>query len=337
MQDKEEEKIKAAVVRVEAKDGEAKGTGFFVGPGWVLTCQHVVEDYERSDIKVHARSGRQEWSREVIYWVTSETDADLRLLRIDKKDTPNLSLSKKSPSLFANKQKRYLTFTKNSSYELELERIFEENSSDYFTIKSAEIIHGDSGSPLVEVETGEVCGVIYWSRNNNELKGGRALTVEAVRKAFPGVFNYLAKPAPTVIQTPETKDKPLSKKKNEVSSKKVTSSYEEERAICLEKLQFLEEAFNNESHLNRSFVLLHKVKDELEDVRSRLSRKYPLAYRGSIEAARRSVNDATVNLNVVWSLKFDDGGADSTKSLKTIFEELNNCRENIHKAFLYLS
>jgi S1-C subfamily serine protease len=31
------------VVRIDTSDGGIRGSGFFVAPGWVLTCAHVVE------------------------------------------------------------------------------------------------------------------------------------------------------------------------------------------------------------------------------------------------------------------------------------------------------
>lgn len=34
--------LRRHVVRVDNNDGEPLGTGFFVAPGWVLTCAHVV-------------------------------------------------------------------------------------------------------------------------------------------------------------------------------------------------------------------------------------------------------------------------------------------------------
>jgi tetratricopeptide (TPR) repeat protein len=39
------------VVRVETVDGEIRGAGFFVAPGWVLTCAHVVKE----DLALHLR------------------------------------------------------------------------------------------------------------------------------------------------------------------------------------------------------------------------------------------------------------------------------------------
>jgi len=35
------------VVRVDGVDGRPRGTGFFVAPGWALTCAHVVAGVER--------------------------------------------------------------------------------------------------------------------------------------------------------------------------------------------------------------------------------------------------------------------------------------------------
>jgi hypothetical protein len=43
----ESQELRRYIVRVDNEDGQPEGTGFFVAPGWVLSCAHVVKAAER--------------------------------------------------------------------------------------------------------------------------------------------------------------------------------------------------------------------------------------------------------------------------------------------------
>ncbi len=45
--DVDTEALRRRILRIASTDGRILGTGFFVTPGWVMTCAHVVADYGR--------------------------------------------------------------------------------------------------------------------------------------------------------------------------------------------------------------------------------------------------------------------------------------------------
>ena len=45
------ELLHRCTVKIEVPDGNW-GTGFFVAPGWVMTCAHVVKEYAAETIQV---------------------------------------------------------------------------------------------------------------------------------------------------------------------------------------------------------------------------------------------------------------------------------------------
>jgi Trypsin-like peptidase domain len=168
------------------KLGDNSGTGFFIAPdGWILTCAHVVGDNARLDdsIKVSylSEGNNQEFNAKIALIIP--IPVDVALLRIEGKK-PNhkcVYLDKSLPkigdklSIFGFPQSYGAeAYSGGDSATIEYEGESYQDGVLVLKLKGGQIQGGFSGSPLLNLRTGKVCGIITISRNMESDLGGRA-------------------------------------------------------------------------------------------------------------------------------------------------------------------
>jgi tetratricopeptide (TPR) repeat protein len=180
-----EKLLEDCTVRVVTK-GQS-GSGFFVAPGLILTCTHVIKNTlgEASAIKVHHHG--------ILLPVLEITKAfplpypDLALLRIIGLDHPCVYLDENiSPydPLYSygytddHPDGESLTVESEGWVRLGIDQ-------DLIKLKEGQVKPGASGSPLLNRRTGNVCGVIKFTRDKNIDMGGGAISGKAIYICFP--------------------------------------------------------------------------------------------------------------------------------------------------------
>jgi tetratricopeptide (TPR) repeat protein len=191
------------VVRIDV-DGEFAGTGFFVTRTKVLTCAHVVAGANEVTL---SRAGEQHPARvERLVPESSEEVArsfypmpDLALLDVDHEveGQPCVRLETAAPAAGAEPDQLWLTGFTRGMHEpervaldgaaLTFEGSLLEEGWELLKLKGGQVVGGFSGSPLVNLRTGSVCGSIDSTRDPRSDLGGFAVPVAAIAAAFPGL------------------------------------------------------------------------------------------------------------------------------------------------------
>ncbi len=170
------------------------GTGFFVAPGLILTCAHVVEAVHKSTGSVTA------------YWNGQSHPASLQHFLSEQHSTlqmqyPDLALLKVNALVTTNHPCVYL----HSQAHLDDKMYSYGYTDEYSTgdpstyinegwtneqhlllkLKEGQARSGLSGAAILNRRTGGVCGVMKRSRGTETDLGGRAIPIDVVFQKFP--------------------------------------------------------------------------------------------------------------------------------------------------------
>ena len=166
-------------VRVTIPGGQ--GTGFFVAPGLILTCAHVVEAAKDKPTLVKVYYGNDEFAVKNIK-IREKPYPDLALLQIDSSEHPCVYLDAKVQSgdeLFAYGYTSKYPGGESATVKYEgPARI--DNQKWLLKFKGGQIIPGYSGSPLLNTRTGNVCGMVKSTRDETTALGGGGIPTEVV-------------------------------------------------------------------------------------------------------------------------------------------------------------
>lgn len=184
---------------VEVTGNGARGTGFFVGPGVVLTCCHVLGNNPARgmSVKVAHHIGGQ--LREVDGTVELALGAlvegflypDIALITIPSMGGPCVLLDASDETSMHPGDKLYAfgfpTHGGDSlyaTYEGPFNAIGEpDHELEKFTL--TRVVEGFSGSPVLNIRTGFVCGMVKRTRDNQSLLGGYAVKLATVFRNAP--------------------------------------------------------------------------------------------------------------------------------------------------------
>lgn len=162
------------------------GTGFFVAPGLILTCAHVVGNGQGDQGVVTVEWEGQTYRAKVTQLLPAPYP-DLALLQLEK--GPSIH-----PCVFLHEAVRVA----DSLYSYGYPRTYPNGDSTSFVFegltgdpkkllkfKLGEAVPGFSGSPLLNLQTGGVCGVMNVTRGQNTLMGGRGIPSSVVLEQLP--------------------------------------------------------------------------------------------------------------------------------------------------------
>jgi tetratricopeptide (TPR) repeat protein len=175
--------LQDCTVRLSSASG--MGTGFFIAPGgWILTCAHVVEQSDRVEVLWHSSEGQQALAATV--QIRLPIPVDIALLQLEGKapDHKCVYLDQSLPQL----GDLLYTFGYPQGYGAESYSGGDSATTTYegksfqddvlvLKLKEGQIQEGYSGSPLLNVRTGKVCGIVSISRNTDSDLGGRATPI----------------------------------------------------------------------------------------------------------------------------------------------------------------
>jgi hypothetical protein len=184
--------LRRFVVRIDSIEGRALGTGFFVAPGWIITCAHVVKNATRvrvipadhqvsvgnKDWKVDARSESPDDEGKL--WPYP----DLAVLHTSSEvDHPCVLLESHDPSIdhewhawgYARREDGVAPPGSPASFRFE-----GVDGDGFLRLKGGQAAPGLSGAPLVCPSRRAVVGVVTATRDAQSDLGGWAASVNAL-------------------------------------------------------------------------------------------------------------------------------------------------------------
>jgi hypothetical protein len=170
------------------------GTGFFVGPGSILTCAHVVCDPRgrAQAVEVESEAGKEEGRVEALVpdpCPAEDNFPDLALVRIARMEHPCVRLD---PTFAVGDL--FYTFgypegrRHGDSLTTRCEgvtRFGEGPDREAIKCKEGQVWPGFSGAPLLNLRTGGVCGMVKRTRDEQTDLGGFGVRGEVVLRNFP--------------------------------------------------------------------------------------------------------------------------------------------------------
>lgn len=186
--------IQSSTLRLTgAAPNKKYATGFFVAPGLVLTCHHVIEDL-LSHGQITAQWNQQDFSVEVLSFCNVE---DIAILSIDVKNHPCVYLSKNV--ITPRKDVYSYGYPEEKKDGNALLTVFEgcSDRGRLLTLKEGNVRQGFSGSPLLDIETRQVFGMITEKREHPQTQqplGGYAVPSNVIISKW---FELLENPAAT--------------------------------------------------------------------------------------------------------------------------------------------
>lgn len=161
---------------VQVFAGAARGTGFFAGPGQVLTCAHVVRDAKAVRVvwkgkNYDATIERMQPER----WdATTAIIPDIALLRIPFRDHPHAEIDGNCDPTDELYGWAYpVTRDTGDSFQGACEG---PDGSGLIKFRDTVIAPGMSGAPILNLRTGKVCGMLKVTRDKDRPSGGRAVS-----------------------------------------------------------------------------------------------------------------------------------------------------------------
>ncbi|MEM9927432.1 MAG: trypsin-like peptidase domain-containing protein [Cyanobacteria bacterium P01_D01_bin.50] len=171
---------------VRLKVGSELGTGFFVAPGLILTCAHVVKEaIDQTNQPINVWWQNQCYGA-VIDKLPENIDlVDLALLKFQE-NLPNHPCVVLDESITVGDELYAFGYTdqniQGDSATFEYEGF---DGNKLLKFKEGQVRPGFSGSPLLNQKTGKVCGVVKKTRDRSFDLGGRAVSVTVVFTTFP--------------------------------------------------------------------------------------------------------------------------------------------------------
>lgn len=184
--------LQQCTVKLTLPGRTGRGTGFFVAPGQILTCNHVVSGSasQLADLDQRVIVQLQTYENCVEALVQKSLPAyDLALLRFEPSSLSN------PPCVYLNEDfsaghALYAygyseEFPQGASLLGECEGDAIENNSRLILFKETRVRSGMSGAPLLNQRTGKVCGMVKFTHNRSFDLGGGAIPTSVILDQFP--------------------------------------------------------------------------------------------------------------------------------------------------------
>jgi hypothetical protein len=177
------ELLQNCAVRIGVR-GAPKGTGFFVAPGLILTCAHIIQDAQIRNVPAEVIWRGQTTPAE-IRGIRNPPYPDLALLRVDAFNYPCVLLDKEVDIFGELYSYGFSDIGPEGDSALFVAEGWAGNQQELLKLKLGQMLTDMSGSPLLNRVTGAVCGIIQLTRDSSSDPSGRAILTKAVFQEFP--------------------------------------------------------------------------------------------------------------------------------------------------------
>ncbi|BCL84662.1 hypothetical protein ccbrp13_71270 [Ktedonobacteria bacterium brp13] len=177
----------SCTVRLEIL-GKRGGTGFFVAPGLILTCSHVVDLAWQTKSTVDVYKNGQKIADAHIVQFREIQYPDVALLQIPQIDHPCVFLDQE---INLGDELYIYGYTPAQPNGDSLTLDYEgpgDSQHPLLKLKKGQALPGMSGSPLLNLRTGKVCGILRSTRDEDTDMGGGAVPILTVLQEFPGLL-----------------------------------------------------------------------------------------------------------------------------------------------------
>jgi V8-like Glu-specific endopeptidase len=158
-------------VRLSVPDKTGHGTGFFVAPGLILTCAHVLKDAVSNSIPIEVYWNGQLYPAKI---TKIHREHDLALMQVEQTDHPCFYLGEEALPFDNLYSCGYPVDHPNDPVTFTLEGKAGEQG-EQLKFKVGQVQPGLSGAPLLNVRTGYICGIVKSTRDRStDLGGGRS-------------------------------------------------------------------------------------------------------------------------------------------------------------------
>jgi len=173
--------------------GRSIGTGFFVAPSYLLTCAHVVRSASQSTVEIFWAKTAITYTARVVAIADDRKTLDVALLRLEG-DIP------KHPCVYLDDALEprdedirlkddlfrygYLKSYPNGAGVSVEHESFTGDDPPLIKFKDGQIESGLSGSALLNVRTGKVCGIVKETRGALFPNGGGAVPISVAYQKF---------------------------------------------------------------------------------------------------------------------------------------------------------
>jgi ABC-type multidrug transport system fused ATPase/permease subunit len=180
--------LRVCTVRLRVGHGGGQGPGFFVAPGLILTCAHVVEAAQPNTKPVQVKWNGQNHTAK-IQTCLAKPYPDLALLCLDLQHHPCAYLyqevSLRDPLYSYGYTDKY---SNGDSATFEYEGPTDEEQT-LLKLKEGQACPGLSGAPLLNLRTGAVCGIVKSTRDRSSDLGARAIPISTVLSRLSDLAN----------------------------------------------------------------------------------------------------------------------------------------------------
>lgn len=178
--------LNSCTVRIEVPEERSKGTGFFFAPKLILTCAHVVKKPIGEFVQVFPVGYNKPIEAKIRFYFPKEID--LAILQADVQDTFQCVLLgaeiRPGDRCYAyGYTDPEQGFPEGDPVTLECEGITG-GVAPKIKLKGGKIRPGLSGSPLLNLDTGKVCGVVKFTFDRKSYQGGGAVPTDLVFSKF---------------------------------------------------------------------------------------------------------------------------------------------------------
>lgn len=183
------DELPGCTARLIVNGGASTGTGFFVIPGYLLTCAHVVATSDPPQTSIEAIWGGQSYPATLVH-ATSTEYPDLALLQIaNPPDHPCVSLrATAAPNDLLYTYGYPDRYSQGDPATFSCEGLTG-GQNVLIKFKLGEVRPGFSGSPLLNQRTEAVCGVVKLTRGADTSMGGRATPIDRAFAEFPDLLH----------------------------------------------------------------------------------------------------------------------------------------------------
>jgi tetratricopeptide (TPR) repeat protein len=187
-----EDLLHQCTVRLNISGCMGWGTGFFVTPGLILTCAHVVKKASTEHpIQVRWKND-EKWAQAFIERSLPDP-YDLALLKVLQLGAGNPPCVSFDTTMIQSRDPLYLfgypddDFPNGCPATFDCEGLTGDEPS-LIKIASGQVRPGMSGSPLLNQRTGYVCGIVKFTRDRSSNLGGGAIHSGTILAQFPELF-----------------------------------------------------------------------------------------------------------------------------------------------------
>ena len=168
-----EDEIKECIVKI--KINGSHGTGFFIDKNKILTCFHVIKNVNINEVKIVLKG--EDYSVEIL---DKKEDIDLAILKVEVV-TDSFLKQDNTSSLKINKTFQAYGFAHDEYLDRGLVPItfeYEGSTDSLMKFKNGQFEEGHSGSPVLDLDTKKVVGILNISRNTDNSLGGYGIPID---------------------------------------------------------------------------------------------------------------------------------------------------------------